>query len=558
LGPAYASVPGRPGAKTTGELPKASIRDKGCGRRVLFSSNAIGENPSCRWIRASQPPTNFRATRTSTMLTSIKYDKHHLHLGNRSPEKNIFSINSISLLIGANGSGKTRFMQAIVAAFDAEAHYRLNRCKLFLHDQTEDYRPVKALWGVVYYTPVQNRPTFRAHEDFVDASKVPPRNIFELLEYDELFTDFGLKVKLVARASVEYRRICEEFASALIDNPDFRSSDAADEFDNARHAKERHKATSHYRDDQTTILELEKNDKKLHQELTEKIYKDFQEKCPEEKKLASAMLVIQHMFSRSNINQLLDFAKNYIGSKFINTIFTSEKPLRFLALARLAEKQLQTGKLERTDSHYNYEYVIKHPKRERKYFETPNIAKLFKPELDNVSSGEWALLNQIIALHESIEKLHHKNNLVVLIDEGDAFLHLNWQRQYVYQLDRFLEKCKHRFAIANIQLILASHSPILASDIPRTFICHMEANSTNSQRETLPPTFAAPLQSILNLAFTSSTIGEFATRTINKTIKNLRNNDRSEWERDDYVISIIDDPTIKQVLTEMRDGVDSQ
>jgi hypothetical protein len=29
LGPAYASVPGRPGAKTTGELPKASIRDKG-------------------------------------------------------------------------------------------------------------------------------------------------------------------------------------------------------------------------------------------------------------------------------------------------------------------------------------------------------------------------------------------------------------------------------------------------------------------------------------------------------------------------------------------------
>jgi len=47
LGPAYASGLGQPGAKTTGELPKASIRDKGSSPGTnsdLFKAFGLGQN----------------------------------------------------------------------------------------------------------------------------------------------------------------------------------------------------------------------------------------------------------------------------------------------------------------------------------------------------------------------------------------------------------------------------------------------------------------------------------------------------------------------------------
>ncbi|MNJ70339.1 hypothetical protein D3C77_667890 [compost metagenome] len=64
-----------------------------------------------------------------------------------------------------------------------------------------------------------------------------------------------------------------------------------------------------------------------------------------------------------------------------------------------------------------------------------------------------------------------------------------------------------------------------------------------------PPSFAAPLYAILNLAFDASTIGEFATRRINATIKNLKAGRLTE--RDQYLISIVDDPIIKRELKAM-------
>ncbi|VVN79235.1 hypothetical protein PS718_00967 [Pseudomonas fluorescens] len=483
------------------------------------------------------------------MLNLIKYQQHVLQLRDEDTKKHIFDIGSISLLIGPNGSGKTRFLQAIVTAFDSEASYRSNSCELYL-DRQIDFRPAKNLWGVIYYTPAQNRPTFRAHDDFVDASKVPAKNLFELVEHKQLFTDFGVELKLVARATIDYRRACKELAAALIANRTFRAADTSHEFDKAAKAREELNSITHYTHNQDAVLKMEEQDRTSHAEMTEKIIEDFRDNCPERKDLAAAMLVIEYMFPTTNIGQILQFAKNTIGSKYISSTLNSGEFSRYSNLRRIARKQLQQGKLESTDSHFNYTYVIKHPIEERHHFENHNVANLFSIELDNISSGEWALLNQIIALHESIEKLGRKQNLMVLIDEGDAFLHLNWQRQYIYQMNRFLKKCQQRFAIGNIQLIVASHSPMLASDIPRSFICHMSSDTLD---RTHPPSFAAPLQSILNMAFEASTMGEFATLTINETIANLRKKCCSE--RDNYVISIIDDPTIKRVLTEMRDEI---
>ncbi len=174
-----------------------------------------------------------------------------------------------------------------------------------------------------------------------------------------------------------------------------------------------------------------------------------------------------------------------------------------------------------------------------------------------MSSGQWAIINQVISIYEAIKQLATKPDkaakILVLIDEGDAFLHLAWQRKYIWQVNNFLAACKTEFSIPCLQLIIASHSPLLTSDVPKEFICQLQLPETG--RAQVPqedqPSFAAPLNAILNICFDASTIGEFATRRINSTIENIKHKQISP--RDKYLISIIDDPIIKRELVRMSE-----
>jgi predicted ATP-binding protein involved in virulence len=54
------------------------------------------------------------------------------------------------------------------------------------------------------------------------------------------------------------------------------------------------------------------------------------------------------------------------------------------------------------------------------------------------SSGEEALIALFAELYEALQ-YSEKDNVIIAIDEGDSFLHPEWQRLYVNNIVTFLD-----------------------------------------------------------------------------------------------------------------------
>lgn len=83
------------------------------------------------------------------------------------------------------------------------------------------------------------------------------------------------------------------------------------------------------------------------------------------------------------------------------------------------------------------------------YFRTSKGKEL---ELNQLSSGEQ---HEVVLLYELI--FNAKQNILVLIDEPEISLHINWQREFLNDLLRIIK-------IQNIQVLIATHSPTIIND----------------------------------------------------------------------------------------------
>ncbi len=89
---------------------------------------------------------------------------------------------------------------------------------------------------------------------------------------------------------------------------------------------------------------------------------------------------------------------------------------------------------------------------------------------DDLSSGEKRLFSQFINLYILI-KDNNQNNNILLIDEGESFLHPQWQKEYINLLIKFL---KTNFKDKNFHIIFTTHSPFLISDLPKENIIFLD------------------------------------------------------------------------------------
>jgi predicted ATP-binding protein involved in virulence len=83
------------------------------------------------------------------------------------------------------------------------------------------------------------------------------------------------------------------------------------------------------------------------------------------------------------------------------------------------------------------------------YFETIKGKEL---ELNQLSSGEQ---HEVVLLYELIFNV--KPDILVLIDEPEISLHINWQKEFLNDLIKIIK-------IQNIQVIVATHSPSIIND----------------------------------------------------------------------------------------------
>jgi hypothetical protein len=88
-------------------------------------------------------------------------------------------------------------------------------------------------------------------------------------------------------------------------------------------------------------------------------------------------------------------------------------------------------------------------------------------KLQNISSGQFAFLYLYAALGSALARLsasEDRTPVFVMIDEGEMFFHLAWQREYVEGLHAFIEE----FATLKrpVHIVIATHSLIVAADSP--------------------------------------------------------------------------------------------
>ncbi|NOI56214.1 AAA family ATPase [Vibrio coralliilyticus] len=89
-----------------------------------------------------------------------------------------------------------------------------------------------------------------------------------------------------------------------------------------------------------------------------------------------------------------------------------------------------------------------------------NIKAPFQVKWLGISSGHQAYLNIFSLIYNEVYR--SQNDLVICIDEGDLYLHPEWQVDFFKELTRILPNLSK----GSVQLILTSHSPLLLSDLP--------------------------------------------------------------------------------------------
>ncbi|AJH81803.1 AAA family ATPase [Bacillus thuringiensis] len=185
-----------------------------------------------------------------------------------------------------------------------------------------------------------------------------------------------------------------------------------------------------------------------------------------------------------------------------------------------------------------------------------------------MSSGEKALLNIYSSFYYISNRQDILNqpeeDLIILIDEGEVYLHPHWQGNLLNSLIEFLPnifKNKKGLRQRNIQIILTSNSPFLVSDLPSANIIFLRKEQTQTivmeDLEEYHRTFAANIHSLLAHSFfmEDGVTGAFAKRKINEIIHMLINEDIvtifENEEKIEKTINLIGEPVIRNKLLQM-------
>ena len=150
------------------------------------------------------------------------------------------------------------------------------------------------------------------------------------------------------------------------------------------------------------------------------------------------------------------------------------------------------------------------------------------------SSGSSALFDQFAKISNEVGLISGQGReLLLIIDEGDAYLHFEWQQKYIKYLDAFVRGISAGFSTT--QVVVATHSPILMSDVPSDNVIRL-----GDENDKLC-TFGAPLERIVGTTGQSGTIGEFAAEKIEAMLDGAAHVDQ-------YMVNQIDDGFIKAEL----------
>lgn len=479
----------------------------------------------------------------------------------------IYKVDSINLIIGENGSGKSMTIKSIINEL-------VNDWPSFQFHIDGDISNL----GIVYYTPVPFHSPIRTTNrnrkvSFIDASvarfKNQPFSIV-LEEYLAASKMIDAAHELRSIRSFNFHRAAEKLAEVLSKNKKI-----AESVEGSNHYTEKiNELKNIYRRIEKELNDY--SDSRVHKETEGRFDSDIQKRKDELKQLSIEMRQSQRHFA-GHIIKVSDtwsygetHAEMWIAiCVFIEQARNNEKTLLSLATTLATRRHNRTNFDESTEEKYNQilEAVrnLLHLTRWRDgdvLNETPhgvewvmdishmiddipldviergNLLGLIDIDFGKVSSGQAAIYHQLINLSSAINKLADsgKRDFLIFIDEGDMLLHLEWQRNYLRIISDRLGNLRDRLELSSLQVVIATHSPLLASDA-------LSGSITSMGKQDQIPALGAPMQKIVNLSFGTPSIGYLAEKAILK-LKDKRHYDRIDLD----FINQIDDEFIRHFL----------
>ena len=146
-------------------------------------------------------------------------------------------------------------------------------------------------------------------------------------------------------------------------------------------------------------------------------------------------------------------------------------------------------------------------------------------------------------------------DILLLIDEADACFHPQWQKEYVKDT---LSVAGQIFQGFDVQILLATHSPIMLSDVPKQNVLYLKKENKETGAKVIPrekrqETFGTDIFSLFKDSFflEGSGIGSFAEDKLAellRVIHSLRENQESNMSPEEILrrIQCIGDPFIRR------------
>jgi hypothetical protein len=179
----------------------------------------------------------------------------------------------------------------------------------------------------------------------------------------------------------------------------------------------------------------------------------------------------------------------------------------------------------------------------------------------NLSSGENAYLNIFSRIYdlERTGKIDKQYPIWLLLDEGELYLHPQWQKSFTKNIIYFMSKIFGEF---EFQMIFTSHSPLILSDFPKESIIFIERTDEGmckiSDMKSHEATFASNIYELYKDSFflQGAFFGEYAEDEINKIISYLSKTQGSEVKKTEkdrmkFIIQSIGDEVFKNKLLEV-------
>ena len=153
------------------------------------------------------------------------------------------------------------------------------------------------------------------------------------------------------------------------------------------------------------------------------------------------------------------------------------------------------------------------------------------------------------------EKTKSSNDFqLILLDEADMLLHPEWQRDYV---DNVVSFCQKLYMDKTVQIVIATHSPIMLSDIPRqnTLFLQKDKESGKVYSVNGSDTFASNIYGLFRESFfiEGGMIGKYAEKKLEELADDILSYSGDESKRDSIEkrISMIGDTFIRKNYREL-------